>query len=166
MKSAILILKCTQHCVEGGGLDFKLFQILNDLDFQIYQFSFKLYRISLKSLLFYCIQIFRRLSIKILFFKTRLSILNIFLCIHSRAAVVHLNFRAGSTFPVQFVLHLALWTGLAGATRLTRSDFMLHKGWISFYQRGRFAWPFLLQFWIPNTRIVSMNVSFQFENLI
>ena len=37
-----------------------------------------------------------------------------------RAAVVHLNFRAESTFPV---LHLALWAGLAGATRLTRSDF-------------------------------------------
>ena len=30
--------------------------------------------------------------------------------------------------------------GLAGATRLTRSDFMLHAGWIYFYQRGRFAW--------------------------
>ena len=37
-----------------------------------------------------------------------------------REAVVHLNFRAGSTFPV---LHLALWAGLAGATRLTWSDF-------------------------------------------
>ena len=29
-------------------------------------------------------------------------------------------------FRSQFVLYLALWTGLAGATRLTRSDFMLH----------------------------------------
>ena len=38
----------------------------------------------------------------------------------TRAAVVHLNFRAGSTFPV-----LALRTGLAGATRFTRSDFIL-----------------------------------------
>ena len=47
----------------------------------------------------------------------------------SRAAVVHLNFRAGSTpFWSQFVLYLALWTGLAGATRLTLSDIMLHIG--------------------------------------
>jgi len=46
----------------------------------------------------------------------------------SQAAAVHLNFRAGSTFPVPVVLYLALWTGLAGATRLTRSDFMLHIG--------------------------------------
>ena len=47
----------------------------------------------------------------------------------SRAAVtVHLNFRAGSTFPAGPSLHCtySLWTGLAGATRLTRSDFMLH----------------------------------------
>ena len=58
----------------------------------------------------------------------------------SWAFVVHMNFRAGSPFRSQFVLYLALWTGLAGATRLTRSDFMLHIGWIYFYQRGRFAW--------------------------
>ena len=38
-----------------------------------------------------------------------------------------LNFRAGSTFPVP-VCTLALWTGLAGETRLTRPDFMLHIG--------------------------------------
>ena len=50
---------------------------------------------------------------------------------------MHLNFRAG----YQFVLYLALWIGLAaaGATRLTRSDFMLRIGCIYFYQRGRFA---------------------------
>ena len=47
--------------------------------------------------------------------------------------IVHFNFRAGSTFPVPVctVPHLH-WvnksTGLAGATRLTRSDFMLHIG--------------------------------------
>ena len=39
------------------------------------------------------------------------------------AAVVHLNCRAGSTFPV-----VALCTGLAGTTSLTRSDFMLSIG--------------------------------------
>ena len=52
-----------------------------------------------------------------------------------RTAGVHLNFRAGSTFPVSwFVLYrlagvnkvgLALCTGQAGAARLTRSDFTL-----------------------------------------
>ena len=36
----------------------------------------------------------------------------------SRTAVVRLNFRAGSTFPVN--------VGLVGATRLTRSDFRLN----------------------------------------
>ena len=50
----------------------------------------------------------------------------------SLAAGVQLNFRAGSTFPASVVLYrlagvnkvgLALCTGLAGATRLTRSDF-------------------------------------------
>ena len=46
----------------------------------------------------------------------------------TRAAVVHLNFQAGSTFPVPVYTYLALWTGLAGATRLTRSDFMLYIG--------------------------------------
>ena len=51
----------------------------------------------------------------------------------TRAAIVHLNFRAGSTFPVPVctVPHLH-WvnksTRLAGATRLTRSDLMLHIG--------------------------------------
>ena len=46
-----------------------------------------------------------------------------------RAAVVHLNFRAGSTFPVPvFTVPIALWKGLAGATRLTWSDFMRHIG--------------------------------------
>ena len=54
--------------------------------------------------------------------------MNINICALASAAVVQLNFRAGSTFPSQFVLYLALWTGLAGATRLTRSDFMLQKG--------------------------------------
>ena len=65
------------------------------------------------------------------------------------AAVVHLNFRAGSTFP-SFVFYLALWTGLAGATRLTRSDFMLHIGWIYFYQRGRFACA-IMKLWTLQT---------------
>ena len=40
----------------------------------------------------------------------------------ARATVVHLNFRS------QFVLYLALWIGLAGATRLTRIDIMLLIG--------------------------------------
>ena len=51
---------------------------------------------------------------------------------HGRAAVVHLNFRAGSIFQVPVctvfpghwvIKHLI---GLAGATRLTRSDFRLN----------------------------------------
>ena len=54
---------------------------------------------------------------------------------YPRAAVVHLNFRP---FRFKFVLYKALWTELAGATRLTRSDFMLHI-WIYFYWRGRGA---------------------------
>ena len=41
--------------------------------------------------------------------------------------------ESGQPFRSQFVLCLALWTGLAGATRLTRSDFMLHIGSIYFY---------------------------------
>ena len=41
----------------------------------------------------------------------------------SWAAVVHLNLRAGSTFPGP-----GHSIGLAGAPRLTRSDFMLHIG--------------------------------------
>jgi len=57
---------------------------------------------------------------------------------YARAAVVHLNFRAGSTFPLPVCTVPALWTGQA--TRLTRSDFMLHIGWIYFY------W-ILLQVW-------------------
>ena len=36
--------------------------------------------------------------------------------------------KPGQPFRSQFVLYLALWTGLAGETRLTRSDFMLHIG--------------------------------------
>ena len=48
--------------------------------------------------------------------------------LYSRAAVVHLNFRAGSTFPVPVcTVPSSMGTELAGATRLTRSDFMLHK---------------------------------------
>ena len=39
----------------------------------------------------------------------------------------------GQPFQSQFVLYLALWAGLVFATRLTRSDFMLHIGWIYFY---------------------------------
>ena len=31
-----------------------------------------------------------------------------------------------NVFRSQFALYLALWSGLAGATRLTRSDFMLY----------------------------------------
>ena len=51
----------------------------------------------------------------------------------TRAAVIRLNFQAGSTFPVPVcTVPTALWTGLASA-RLSRSDFMLHKGWIYFY---------------------------------
>ena len=43
----------------------------------------------------------------------------------------------GQPFRSQFVLHLALWAGLACATKLTRSDIMLNIGWIHFYYRGR-----------------------------
>ena len=42
-----------------------------------------------------------------------------------RAAVVHFS-EPGQPFWSQFVLYLAVWTGLAGATRLTRSDFRLN----------------------------------------
>ena len=52
----------------------------------------------------------------------------------ARAAVVHLNFRAGSTFPVPVctvspghrVNKANSQYGLASATRLTRSDFKLN----------------------------------------
>ena len=52
----------------------------------------------------------------------------------ARAAVVNLNFRAGSTFPVLVctvspghrVNKADTQYGLAGATRLTRSDFRLN----------------------------------------
>jgi len=51
----------------------------------------------------------------------------------ARAAAVHLNFRAGSTFPVPVCavspgnwVNKADTQGLAGATRLTRSDFRLN----------------------------------------
>ena len=47
----------------------------------------------------------------------------------SRAAVVHLNLRAGSTFQVPVCTVSPRHSiGLAGTTRLTRSDFMLHIG--------------------------------------
>ena len=46
----------------------------------------------------------------------------------ARPALVHLNFRAGSTFPVPVCPLPSLWAGLAGARRLTRSEFMLHIG--------------------------------------
>ena len=46
----------------------------------------------------------------------------------------------GQPFRSLFVLYLDLWTGLADATRLMRSDFMLQIGWIYFYQRGTGAW--------------------------
>ena len=79
-----------------------------------------------------------RISIVLIwcFFQKKIDFL-IFNCLkglYKRNSHGHLNFRAGSTFPVPVVL--ALWTGLAGKTRLTRSDFMLHIGWIYFYQRG------------------------------
>ena len=51
-----------------------------------------------------------------------------------RAAVVHLNFRGGSAFPVPVcTVPSPLDTSLAGATRLTRSDFKLQIGRIYFY---------------------------------
>ena len=62
-------------------------------------------------------------------------------CHGAWASVVNLNFRSpGQPFRSQFVLYLALWTGLACATRLSRSTFMLHIDWIYFYYRGRFSW--------------------------
>ena len=42
-------------------------------------------------------------------------------------------FEPGQPFRSQFFMYLAPWTGLTSATRLTRSDLMLHKGWIYFY---------------------------------
>ena len=51
--------------------------------------------------------------------------------VRTGSRIVHFNFRAGSTFPVPVctVPH-GHWVnkGLAGAIRLTRSDFMLHIG--------------------------------------
>ena len=58
-----------------------------------------------------------------------------------RAAIVHLNFWAGATFPVPVCTVPCSMDGLAGAKRLTRSDFMLYIGWIYFYWRGRGACP-------------------------
>ena len=48
----------------------------------------------------------------------------------SQGTVVHLNFRAGLTVPVSpgHWVNKADSIGLAGATRLTRSDFMFHIG--------------------------------------
>ena len=53
---------------------------------------------------------------------------------YARAAIVHLNFRAGSTFPVSvctvspghWVIKADTQFGLGGATRLMRSDFRLN----------------------------------------
>ena len=50
--------------------------------------------------------------------------------------------KQGQPFRFQFLLYLTLWTGLASATRLTRSGFMPHIGWIYFYRRGRGAWTY------------------------
>ena len=63
----------------------------------------------------------------ILFFTNPVCI-----CITDRRSTFEFPSR-GQPFRSQFVLYLALWTGLTGATRLTRSDFMLHLGWIHFY---------------------------------
>ena len=41
-------------------------------------------------------------------------------------------------------MNLAPWKGLAGAKRLTRSDFILNVGSIYFYQRGRGAWTWYI----------------------
>ena len=43
----------------------------------------------------------------------------------------------GQPFRSQFVLNLDLWTGLAGATRLTRSDVMLHDRLNLFLLKGQ-----------------------------
>ena len=55
----------------------------------------------------------------------------------ARAAAVHLNLRAGSTFPVPVcTVSPILWVKKADNQSRTRSDFMLHIGGIYFYQRG------------------------------
>ena len=47
----------------------------------------------------------------------------------------------GQSFRTQFVLYLALQGRTSRCNNwLTRSDFMLFKGWIYFYYRGRGAW--------------------------
>ena len=51
----------------------------------------------------------------------------IYNCTLSRAAVVHLNFRAGSIFPIPVCIVPSSWTGLASATRLTLSDICFIK---------------------------------------
>ena len=48
--------------------------------------------------------------------------------------------RVNLSVPSLYCTYLALWTGLGGATKLTRSDFMLHIGWIYFYLRGKGAY--------------------------
>ena len=54
------------------------------------------------------------------------NILDFNLTYTTLAAVVHLISEPGQPFPSQFVLYLAVITGLAGATRLRRSDFVLY----------------------------------------
>ena len=79
---------------------------------------------------------------------------------NTRAAVVHWNLRAGSTFPVPVctVPH-GHWVNkadnqLAGATRLTRSDFMLRIGWRNwvFATKSDFLIPIPLQRNVVNLR--------------
>ena len=58
---------------------------------------------------------------------------NIYLCINvymyrSRAAVVHLNFRAGSTFPVPVCTVPSSMDNTSRCNKVTQSDFMLHIG--------------------------------------
>ena len=48
--------------------------------------------------------------------------------------------RVNLSCPSLYCTARTLSTWLVGATRLTRSDLMLHIGWIYFYWRGRGAW--------------------------
>ena len=118
-------------------LDFYFTGYVNE---RIYKFCVIIYTIIVKLIQFrFVVVIYIHSYVRLIAIQVLLSYLQVHLDLQNSRAAVHLNFWAGSTFRSQFVLYLALWTGIPGATRLTHSNFMLYIGWIYFYQRGRFA---------------------------
>ena len=98
-------------------LDFYFTGYVNE---RIYKFCVKIYTTVVKLIQFrFVVVIYIHNYVRLIAIQVLRSYLQVHLDIqHSRAAEVHLNFRAGSIFPVPFVLYLALWTGIAGQTLL------------------------------------------------